>query len=206
MKIILLERVPNLGIMGDLVTVRPGYARNFLLPQKKALRASKVNISAFETQRHQLEATNIARREEAQAIAARMDNVFVSVIRSASEAGHLYGSVRSIDIADALKVVGYTVARNQVLVTTPIKILGQHTVKVILHPEVTVDIGVVVSRTEEEAVVALDAIKNPRSESASSEGSNSDSMDNEKPRRAKKSSESTIAQAIEAELSGNAEA
>lgn len=206
MKIILLERVPNLGIMGDLVTVKPGYARNFLLPQKKALRASKVNISAFEAQRHQLEATNIARRDEAQAIAARMDNVFVSVIRSASEAGHLYGSVRSNDIADALKVVGYTVAKNQVLVTTPIKILGQHTAKIILHPEVTINVGVVVSRTEEEAVVALDAIKNPKSSSASSEGSNPDSMDNEKPRRAKKSSESTIAQAIEAELSGNAEA
>lgn len=205
MKIILLERVQNLGIMGDLVTVKPGYARNFLLPQKKALRASKANIAAFETQRHQLEATNIARRDEAQAIASRMNNVLVSVIRSASEAGHLYGSVRSNDISDALKTEGYTVAKNQVVVSTPIKILGQHIAKVILHPEVTIDVGVLVSRTKEEAVVALDAIKNPKKAAAATEGSDTEYKDDSKPRRAKKVSESTIAQAIEAELSGEAE-
>ncbi len=205
MKIILLERVPNLGIMGELVVVKPGYARNFLLPQKKALRASKAKIEAFDAQRHQLEATNIARRDEAQAIASRMDNVLVSVIRSASEAGHLYGSVRSNDISDALKVVGYTVGRNQVLLTTPIKTLGQHTAKVILHPEVSIDVGVLIARTPEEAVVQMDAIKNPKKSGSQAaeafEGSNEDSIDS-KPRRAKKSSESTIAQAIEAELSG----
>lgn len=205
MKIILLERVQNLGIIGDLVTVKPGYARNFLLPQKKALRASKANIAAFETQRHQLEATNIARRDEAQAVASRMDNVLVSVIRSASEAGHLYGSVRSNDISDALKTEGYTVARNQVVVSTPIKILGQHVAKVILHPEVTIEVGVLVSRTKEEAVVALDAIKNPKKAAAPTEGSDTEYKDASKPSRAKKVSESTIAQAIEAELNGEAE-
>lgn len=204
MKIILLERVPNLGIMGDLVTVKPGYARNFLLPQKKALRASKQNVAAFEAQRHQLEAANIARRDEAQAVAARMSDVYVSVIRSASEAGHLYGSVRSTDVSDALKTAGYTVAKNQIVISTPIKVLGDHKVKVVLHPEVSIDVGIIVARSDEEAVVALDAIKNPKKEAVSADSSFEGRE--EKPRRAKKSSEASIAKAIEAELSGEAEA
>lgn len=159
MKIILLERVPNLGIMGDVVTVKPGYARNFLLPQKKAQRATKANIETFATQRHQLETQNIARRDEAQAVAGRMSDVRVAVIRSASEAGHLYGSVRGVDIADALKTAGYTVGRNQVQVDTPIKTLGQHKARVILHPEVSIYVAVLVSRSEEEAAVTLNELK-----------------------------------------------
>lgn len=159
MKIILLERVPNLGIMGDVVTVKPGYARNYLLPQKKAQRATKANIESFATQRHHLEAQNITRRGEAQAVAERMSDVRVTVIRSASEAGHLYGSVRSVDIADALKAANYGIARNQVQLDTPIKTLGQHTARVILHPEVSINVGVLVSRSEEEAAVVLSELK-----------------------------------------------
>lgn len=159
MKIILLERVANLGLMGDVVEVKPGYARNYLLPQKKAQRATKANVEVFETQRLQLEATNLKRRDEAQAVAGRMTNVNVTVIRSASEAGHLYGSVRSIDIADALKNGGYTVARNQIELVTPIKTLGRHSARVMLHPEVSIDVGVIVSRSAEEAAVQMEAIK-----------------------------------------------
>ena len=184
MKIILLERVANLGLMGDVVDVKPGYARNFLLPQKKAQRATKANMEVFETQRLQLETTNIKRRDEAQAIAGRMTDVNVTVIRSASEAGHLYGSVRSLDIAEALKTSGYTVARNQVELVQPIKTLGRHTARVMLHPEVSVDVGVLVSRSAEEAVVQLDALK----------------------KAAQKEEAKTITEAIIEEIGGSAQA
>lgn len=159
MKIILLERVPNLGIIGDVVTVKDGYGRNYLLPMKKAQRATKANIELFESKRHQLEAQNITRRDEAKAVAERMKDALVTVIRSASEAGHLFGSVRSTDISEGLKVSGYTVSKNQVQLNTPIKTLGLHTAMVILHPEVTIDVSVIVSRTAEEAQVQLEALK-----------------------------------------------
>lgn len=159
MKVILLERVPNLGIIGDVVTVKDGYGRNYLLPTKKAQRATKTNIELFESKRHQLEAQNITRRDEANAVAERMKDVLVKVIRSASEAGHLFGSVRSNDISEGLKVAGYTVSKTQVHLHTPIKTLGLHKAMVVLHPEVSIDVSVVVSRTEEEAQVQLDALK-----------------------------------------------
>lgn len=155
MQIILLQRVEKLGQMGDVVEVKSGYARNYLLPQKKALRASKTNLEFFNSQKAHLEAENLKRRDEAVAVGKKMDNVSITLIRQASETGHLYGSVRSIDIADMLKTNGYGVARNQIKLDAPIKTLGVHKARLVLHPEVSIYVGVVVARSEEEAVVEI---------------------------------------------------
>lgn len=155
MQIILLQRVEKLGQMGDVVEVTNGYARNFLLPQKKALRASKANLELFQSQKVHLEAENLKRRDEAEAVAKKMTNVSITMIRQASETGHLYGSVRNADIADMLKSDGYGIGRGQVQLDAPIKTLGIHKARVVLHPEVSIYVGVVVSRSEEEAVVEM---------------------------------------------------
>jgi len=151
MEVILLERVEKLGQMGEVVRVKPGYARNFLLPQKKALRATKENLSQFETRRAQLEAANLKRREEAQSVAAKMDGLSVVAVRQAGESGQLYGSVSPKDVADAVTAAGFTVERAQVLIAQPIKTLGLHTVRVALHPEVAVTVTVNVAQSAEEA-------------------------------------------------------
>lgn len=153
MDIILLERVENLGQMGDVVRVRSGYARNYLFPQKKAVRASDDNKKRFEQQRAQLEATNLEKRSEAEAIAAKMDGLLVSLIRQAGESGQLYGSVSARDIADAATAAGFTIDRGQIRLDQPIKTLGIHTVTIRLHPEVAVKIKVNVARTMEEAEI-----------------------------------------------------
>ena len=153
MQVILLERVDKLGYMGQTVEVKTGFARNFLLPKKKALRATKNNIAFFESQRAQLEVTNIKRREEAEHVAKSLENVMVTLVRQASEMRQLYGSVRSQDVATALQEVGITVARNQVDSELAIKTLGIHNAKIILHPEVSVNILVNVAQSAEEAVV-----------------------------------------------------
>jgi ribosomal protein L9 len=132
MQVILLERVAKLGQMGDVVKVREGYARNFLLPQGKALRASEANKQAFESQKAQLEARNLETRKEAETLAAKLDGTSHVVIRSASEAGALYGSVTPRDIADALAEAGFTVERKQIVLNAPIKALGLHEVGVAL--------------------------------------------------------------------------
>ena len=151
MEVILLERIEKLGQMGEVVNVRPGYARNFLLPQKKALRASKGNIEFFEKQRTQLEATNLLRRDEAQAVADTMNGISVLVVRQAGESDQLYGSVSGRDLADCIKEAGYSILRNQVNLNTPIKTLGTYPVRVSLHPEVSVIVSVTVARSQEEA-------------------------------------------------------
>ena len=151
MQVILLERVAKLGQMGDVVDVRSGYARNFLLPQGKALTASKANIAGFETQKAQLEARNLETRKEAEALAARLDGQSFVVIRSASDAGALYGSVTPRDIADAATEAGFTIDRKQITLNAPIKDLGLHDVSVVLHPEVSVTVVVNVARSAEEA-------------------------------------------------------
>ncbi len=151
MNVILLERVPKLGQMGDVVKVKPGFARNFLLPQKKALRATKENITYFESQRKTLEASNLERRQEAEAVAAKMGDLKVILVRQASEALQLYGSVSSRDIADGAIAAGVTVERKQIELDKPIKTLGAHKIKVHLHPDVTVEITAVVARSAEEA-------------------------------------------------------
>ncbi len=150
-ELILLQRVEKLGQMGELVKVKPGYARNFLLPQAKAVRATKANRERFERERIQLEAQNLKRREEAERVAERVAGLTVTLIRQASEAGALYGSVSSRDIAEAATAGGLTITRNQVLLVHPIKTLGISPVRVELHPEVIIDIKVNAARSVEEA-------------------------------------------------------
>lgn len=151
MQVILLERVAKLGQMGDVVDVKPGYARNYLLTRGKALTASPANIAQFEVQKAQLEARNLETRTEAQALGDRLDGQQFIVIRSASDGGSLYGSVTTRDAAEAATEAGFTVDRKQVVITAPIKDLGIHDVSVTLHPEVTVTIELNVARSPEEA-------------------------------------------------------
>jgi len=150
-ELILLQRVENLGQMGDLVKVRPGFARNYLLPQKKALRATKENLARFEQERAQLEAQNLRRREEAERIAERVTGLSVVILRQAGESGSLYGSVAARDIAEATTDAGLSIARQQVMLEHPIKTLGLSRVRVALHPEVLIPVTVNVARSQEEA-------------------------------------------------------
>lgn len=150
-EVILLQRVDHLGQMGDVVKVRPGYARNFLLPQGKAIRANEANRSRFDRERAQLEAQNIKRREEAERLSERMDGLAVILIRQAGDSGSLYGSVSPRDVAEAVTEAGFTISRQQVSLAHPIKSLGLYEVKVSLHPEVTVPVIVNVARSAEEA-------------------------------------------------------
>ena len=151
MQVILLQRVAKLGQMGDVVNVKDGYGRNYLLPQGKALRASDANIKSFEAKKAQLEANNLETKKEAEAVGAKLDGQAFIVIRSASDAGALYGSVTARDAADAATAGGFTVNRNQVVLDKPIKELGLHSVTVTLHPEVVVKIKMNVARSVEEA-------------------------------------------------------
>ncbi len=151
MQVILLERVAKLGQMGDVVDVKPGYARNFLLPQGKALNANEGNIARFEAQKAQLEATNLETKKEAEALAEKLNGQQFIVIRSASDAGALYGSVTTRDAAEAATADGFTVDRKQVALVAPIKELGLHEVEVKLHPEVSAKIALNVARSTEEA-------------------------------------------------------
>lgn len=152
-EVILLERIERLGQLGQVVKVRPGFARNFLLPQKKALRATPANLDLFEKQRAQLEAHNAAERAKAEVVGKKLDGISLVIIRQASETGHLFGSVASRDIAEALVEAGYQVARSQVLLAAPLKVLGLSQVRVKLHPEVYATVTVNIARTQDEARV-----------------------------------------------------
>jgi large subunit ribosomal protein L9 len=149
--VILMQRVEKLGQMGQVVKVRPGYARNFLLPQGKAIRASKDNMARFEKERAQLEAQNLKRREEAERVAERVAGLSVVLIRQAGESGSLYGSVSARDIASACTDAGLSLDRDQVMLDVAIKTVGMSQVRVMLHPEVAIQVGVNVARTVEEA-------------------------------------------------------
>ncbi|NKB48544.1 MAG: 50S ribosomal protein L9 [Alphaproteobacteria bacterium] len=156
MEVILLERIEKLGQMGDIVTVKNGYARNFLLPQKKAMRATGSNRAVFEQQRTHLEADNLQRRQEAESVSTKVDGIDVTIIRQAGDSGQLYGSVSARDIAGAVTDSGVTVARNQIVLNRPIKALGVYETRVDLHPEVSVNITVNIARTDEEAALQLE--------------------------------------------------
>ncbi len=155
MQIILLERIEKLGQMGDLVNVKPGYARNYLLPQGKALRANKANMERFESERAQREADNLTKRSEAEAEAKKMDGLAVNMVRAASEMGQLFGSVTSRDIAEAVTEAGFTINRSQVVMDRAIKTLGLTDTRIRLHPEVSVSVTVNIARSLAEAETQL---------------------------------------------------
>ncbi|MCJ8309669.1 MAG: 50S ribosomal protein L9 [Rhizobiaceae bacterium] len=152
MDVILLERIAKLGQMGDTVTVKDGYARNFLLPQGKALRANKANMAHFESQRAHLEARNLERKNEAEAVSEKLSGNTYVAVRSAGETGQLYGSVAARDIVAILEEEGFSVGRSQIELRAPIKIIGLHNVIIALHPEVEAEITMNVARSEDEAV------------------------------------------------------
>src|SRR5712675_754320 len=156
--LILLERVEKLGQMGQLVKVKPGFARNYLLPQKKALRATKENLAYFESQRAQLEANNLHRKSEASEIGTTVEGLSVVIVRQAGENGQLYGSVSARDIADSVTEAGFTIEKRQVVLDRPIKNLGLHRVRVALHPEVAITVTANVAQSAEEAVMQAKGI------------------------------------------------
>lgn len=151
MELILLERIAKLGQMGDIVSVRDGYARNFLLPQGKAIRANAANKARFEAERAQLEARNLEAKSEAEALAKRIGDKTVVLIRAASETGQMYGSVSTRDLAEAVSEDGVSISRNQVSLERPIKTIGLHAVTVVLHPEVEITVTANVARSQDEA-------------------------------------------------------
>jgi len=151
MQVVLLERVEKLGQMGDVVKVKDGFARNFLLPRGKALRATKDNLKRFEEQRAQLEARNLELRSEAEQVFEKVNGEKFVIIRQSGDTGILYGSVSTRDIADAMTVGGFSTHRNQVQLDKPIKMLGLHDVRINLHPEVSATVSINVARSEEEA-------------------------------------------------------
>jgi large subunit ribosomal protein L9 len=155
MEVILLERVEKLGQIGEVVKVKPGYARNYLLPQKKALRATEANRARFESQRHQIEANNLKRRQEAEGVSGKVDGMSVVLVRQAGENGQLFGSVSPRDIAEAICAKGVTIDRRQVVLDKPIKALGLFPVRVALHPEVIVTVTANVAKSEEEAEIQI---------------------------------------------------
>jgi len=151
MEIILLERVAKLGQMGEIVRVKDGYARNYLLPTGKALRATQANKQKFENQRVELEARNLERKKDAEAVGAKLNGFAFEVIRSAGETGQLYGSVSARDIAETLDAAGYKVSRSQVAMEQPLKTIGMHSVSISLHPEVEVRVTANIARSSDEA-------------------------------------------------------
>ena len=207
MEVILLERVENLGLMGEIVKVKPGYARNYLLPQRKALRLTEANKAKFEAQRAQLEAQNLERKSEAETVSGRMGNLSVVILRQAAESGGLYGSVSARDIADAVTAAGYTVERRQVLLDTPIKAIGAYPVRVALHPEVIVSVSVNVARSQEEADRAIAAaatmFEKPPEELAGAEAPAAAEPEAEAP--APKAPKAKKAKAADAEAEAEAE-
>jgi large subunit ribosomal protein L9 len=151
MQVILLQRIGRLGQMGDVVSVKNGFARNYLLPQKKALRATEENRAKFESQRSQLEATNLEQKKEAEAVAGKLSGKTFVAIRSAGDTGQLYGSVSTRDISEVVTAGGFTIDRRQVVLDKPIKTLGLHEITLALHPEVVVKVSLNVARSQDEA-------------------------------------------------------
>jgi large subunit ribosomal protein L9 len=151
MKVVLLEKVQNLGIIGAVVAVKNGFARNFLIPKKKALRATPETLAIFEKRRSIIEADNLKKKDEAEAVSAKIAGLRVRVIRQAGESGRLFGSVRNSDVASAIAAAGFVINKSQVIISTPIKMLGVYQVKLALHPDVFAEIKLNVAQSEEEA-------------------------------------------------------
>ncbi len=153
MEVVLLERVEKLGQMGEVVSVKDGYARNYLLPQGKALRSTKANLARFERERASLEARNLEQKKEAEGVAAKLDGQRFVIIRQAAESGALYGSVAARDVAEAATEAGFKVGRGQIVLDRPVKELGLHPIRIVLHPEVDATVTVNVARSREEAEI-----------------------------------------------------
>jgi large subunit ribosomal protein L9 len=175
--LILLERVDKLGQMGQIVKVKPGYARNYLLPQKKAMRATKENLAYFETQRTQLEANNLHKKSEAGDVATKLEGLTVALIRQAGESGQLYGSVAARDISEAVTKAGFTVDKRQIVLDRPIKTLGLHRLRVMVHPEVAVTITANVAQSEEAAKMQAAGIDPLRERDEEEEAARGDPRD-----------------------------
>lgn len=206
MEVILLERVEKLGQMGQVVKVRPGFARNYLLPQKKALRATKENLAIFEKQRAQLEAANLTRRGDAEQVAQKLNGISVLVIRQAGESGQLYGSVTARDIAQAVTEAGFTVGKGQVTLDKAIKTLGLYPMRVRLHPEVAVQVTVNVAQSAEEAemqATGIDVTKRAQEARDGDQAAAEPSTEAEadvKPKKAKATAKTKTDEADEAEV------
>lgn len=173
-KVVLLERIQRLGALGDVVTVKPGFARNYLLPQSKALRATAENIATFEKQKEQLKKDNAHKLAKAESIAKTLEHKAVFIVRQASEAGNLYGSVGTRDIAEAVTDNLVEITRHQVLMAQPIKLLGVHQISISLHPELAVPLTVSVAQTEEEAKAQLQKLKDEAEEMKAAKPKKSD--------------------------------
>src|SRR6516162_1047535 len=180
-ELILLERVEKLGQMGQRVNVKPGFARNYLLPQKKALRATKENLAYFESQRAQLEANNLQRKTEATEVGGKIEGVTVVIVRQAGESGQLYGSVSARDIAEAVTKAGFTIEKRQVVLDRPIKNLGLHSLRVVLHPEVSITVTANVAQSAEEAEMQARGIDPLRLREEEDEESQREAASSESP-------------------------
>jgi large subunit ribosomal protein L9 len=158
MEVILLERIEKLGKLGDVVKVKAGFARNYLLPQNKALRANKENLSIYEKEKEKYEVLNKEKLSEAEKIAKTMENISINIIKQASDSGQLYGSVSTRDIADELKIQGHEIEKRQVILKSVIKNIGHHEVRVVIHPEFIINISVNIARTLEELTMKSEEI------------------------------------------------
>ncbi|MDR0630666.1 MAG: 50S ribosomal protein L9 [Holosporales bacterium] len=169
MQVILLGRMPKLGMMGDIVNVKTGYARNFLLPQKMALRATPENLEYFSKKKTEFEANNLKLKKEAEVIAEKMSNVSITIIRQASESGFLFGSVRLLDIVEGLSEQGYVVSKSQIRINSPIKTIGTYKIGISLHPEVTVEVSVRIMTSKEQTVIKHNQEKDQNTEEDTAE-------------------------------------
>lgn len=198
MEVILLERIEKLGQMGDVVKVKSGYARNYLLPQKKALRATDANKQHFEVQRPQLEVANLEHRAEAEKVGKKLKRLSVVMVRQAGEAGQLYGSVNARDISTAVTEAGFAITRQQVELNQPIKALGLHPVRVSLHPEIGVEVIANVARSQDEAKVqaktgkAVVSTEEEEAQAAQAQAETAETEDEAKPKTKKKAKPTEI--------------
>jgi large subunit ribosomal protein L9 len=159
MQVILLERITKLGFIGDIVDVKVGYARNFLLPKKKALRATDANLKYFEAKKAEIEANNLKLKSDAEKVATKMSNVLITLIRQASDSGSLFGSIRPTDIVDSLAELGFSISKSQVKILSPIKLIGSYEVGIVLHPEVSVNVSLRVMTAKEQSSPVEESIE-----------------------------------------------
>ena len=190
MEVILLERIEKVGKLGDVVKVKDGFARNYLLPQNKALRANKENLSVYEKEKEKYEKLNKDKLVEAEKIAKNMDDVSINIVKQASDSGQLYGSVSTRDIADELNKEGYKIEKKQIVLKSVIKTVGEHEVRIVIHPEHIINIMVNIGRTLEELTIKSDQIENLSESNDDIEESNN--LNKEEPEEIKEENQSDL--------------